>query len=64
MSWLYRLRQEHRFEDLERFGRTVFEGIQAGDPNGTWVMQGWLFVYDSAFWNNESVEALLRGNSQ
>jgi len=55
------VREDHRFEDLERFGRTVFEGIQAGDPNGTWVMQGWLFVYDAAFWNNESVEALLRG---
>lgn len=55
------VREDHRYEDLERFGRTVFEGIQAGDPNGTWVMQGWLFVYDSEFWNNESVEALLRG---
>ncbi len=53
--------EDHRYEDLERFGRTVFEGIQAGDPNGTWVMQGWLFVYDSVFWNNESVTALLRG---
>jgi alpha-N-acetylglucosaminidase len=53
--------EEHRYEDLERFGRTVYEGIQAGDPNGTWVMQGWLFVYDSAFWDNASVSALLRG---
>ena len=55
------VREEHRYEDLERFGRTVFESIQAGDPNGTWVMQGWLFVYDSHFWDNRSVEALLRG---
>jgi alpha-N-acetylglucosaminidase len=55
------VRQEHRFEDLELFGRTVYESIQAGDPNGTWVMQGWTFVYDSTFWNPESVEALLRG---
>ena len=53
--------EEHRSEDLERFGRTVYEGIQAGDPNGTWVMQGWLFVYDSKFWDNASVAALLRG---
>jgi alpha-N-acetylglucosaminidase len=53
--------EEHRYEDLERFGRTVFEGILAGDPDGTWVMQGWLFVYDSAFWDSRSVEALLRG---
>ena len=53
--------EDHRYEDLERFGRTIFESIQAGDPNGTWVMQGWLFVYDSVFWDNASVEALLRG---
>ena len=53
--------EKHRYEDLERFGRTVYEGIQEGDPNGTWVMQGWLFVYDSAFWDNASVAALLRG---
>jgi len=53
--------ENHRYEDLERFGRTVYEGIQAGDPNGTWVMQGWLFVYASDFWDNASVEALLRG---
>jgi alpha-N-acetylglucosaminidase len=52
--------EDHRYEDLERFGRTVYEGIQAGDPNGTWVMQGWLFVYASDFWDNASVEALLR----
>jgi len=53
--------QDHRCEDLERFGRTVYEGILAGDPNGTWVMQSWLFVYDSAFWDSASVAALLRG---
>lgn len=53
--------ENHRYEDLERFGRTVYEGILAGDPNGTWVMQGWTFVYDSRFWDNRSVEALLRG---
>jgi alpha-N-acetylglucosaminidase len=53
--------EDHRYEDLERFGRTVYEGIQAGDANGTWVMQGWLFVYAADFWDNPSVQALLRG---
>ena len=53
--------EKNRYEDLERFGRTVYEGIQAGDPKGTWVMQGWLFVYASDFWDNASVAALLRG---
>jgi len=55
------VRPDHRDEDLERFGRTIFESIEAGDPKGTWVMQGWLFVYDSAFWNQDAVAALLRG---
>jgi len=53
--------EDNRYADLERFGRTIFESIQAGDPKGTWVMQGWLFIYDSVFWDNASVEALLRG---
>jgi alpha-N-acetylglucosaminidase len=49
-----------RYADLERFGRTVYGGIKAGDPEATWVMQGWLFVFDP-FWDPQSVEALLRG---
>jgi alpha-N-acetylglucosaminidase len=55
------VREDHRLEDLKRFGQTVYEGIQAGDPKGTWVMQSWLFVFDSKFWTLESVEALLQG---
>jgi alpha-N-acetylglucosaminidase len=52
--------EDHRYDDLELFGRTVYGGIQAGDPNGTWVMQSWLFVFDP-FWDAPSMEALLRG---
>jgi alpha-N-acetylglucosaminidase len=52
---------DHRYEDLARFGRTVYEGILAGDPNGKWVMQGWLFRSEPQFWDNKSVEALLSG---
>jgi alpha-N-acetylglucosaminidase len=52
---------EHRAQDLERFGKTVFAGIEAGDPAGTWVMQGWLFVYDPAFWTPDAVKAFLGG---
>ncbi len=50
----------HRYDDLDRFGRTVYAGIKAVNPNATWVMQSWLFVSDP-FWNPPSVEALLRG---
>jgi alpha-N-acetylglucosaminidase len=52
---------DRRYEDLQAFGRTVYEGIKAGDPDGTWVMQSWLFVYDSKFWDSASIKALLAG---
>lgn len=54
------VRPGHRYDDLARFGRTVYDGIQAGDPNGKWVMQGWLFNNDPVFWDNASVQAFLR----
>ncbi len=53
--------EAHRYEELERFGRTVYAGIEAGDPGGTWVMQGWAFVFPPGFWDERSVAALLRG---
>ena len=52
---------EHRFEELAQFGRTMYESIQAGDPEGTWVMQGWLFGYDGKFWDPQSIKAFLSG---
>jgi len=55
------VRADHRYETYNSLGKRSFEGINAGDSKGTWVMQGWLFVYDAAFWDNASVEALLRG---
>jgi alpha-N-acetylglucosaminidase len=50
---------EHRNEELAQFARTVYEGILAGNPNGTWVMQGWLFSNDAKFWDNQSIAAFL-----
>lgn len=50
---------EHRHEELAQFARTVYEGILAGNPNGTWVMQGWLFRNDAKFWDNQSIAAFL-----
>lgn len=50
---------EHRYDDLARFAQSVYGGIQAGDPDGKWVMQGWLFRDNPTFWDNRSVEAFL-----
>jgi alpha-N-acetylglucosaminidase len=49
----------HRYEELAEYGRTIYDGILAGDPNGIWVMQGWLFFSDPRFWDPESIKAFL-----
>jgi alpha-N-acetylglucosaminidase len=51
--------EEHRYEELTRFARSVFEGIIAGDPDGVWVMEGWLFRDNPKFWDDKSVGAFL-----
>jgi alpha-N-acetylglucosaminidase len=50
--------KEHRYEELAQYGRTIYESIQAGDPDGKWALQGWLFV-DVDFWDPKSVKAFL-----
>ena len=52
---------DHRYDDLARFAQSVFEGIRAGDPDGIWVMQGWLFRDNPGFWDDRSVKAFLSG---
>ncbi|MCW5941250.1 MAG: alpha-N-acetylglucosaminidase [Fimbriimonadaceae bacterium] len=49
-----------RLAELEQFGDAVYSAIKAGDPEGTWVMQGWLFFNARDFWDAESRAALLR----
>lgn len=49
----------HRYEELARYAETVYNGIIAGDPNATWVMQGWLFFADAKFWDGKSMQAFL-----
>ena len=51
---------EHRYDELQAFGRTLYEGIIAGDANGTWVMQGWLFTHLPNVWDKLSVAAFLK----
>lgn len=48
-----------RLAKLARYGDTVYQSIIAGDPDATWVMQGWLFYNDAKFWDPESTAALL-----
>jgi len=48
-----------RYRELAQFGEAVYSSITAGDPAGRWVMQGWLFFSDKAFWDKPSARALL-----
>jgi alpha-N-acetylglucosaminidase len=48
-----------RYRELSQFGEAVYSSITAGDPAGTWVMQGWLFYNDRSFWDKPSARALL-----
>ncbi|KAK8530763.1 hypothetical protein V6N12_013265 [Hibiscus sabdariffa] len=34
---------------ISSLGAAIFSGMQSGDENATWLMQGWLFSYDP-FW--------------
>lgn len=50
--------KEHRYEDLAQYGHLIYESIKAGDPNGKWALQAWLFE-DISFWDPKSVKAFL-----
>ena len=49
-----------KFEDLKATGESVYKAILAGDPEGVWVMQGWLFYNDRAFWGQKETDAFLQ----
>jgi alpha-N-acetylglucosaminidase len=44
---------------LAKYGDAVYRSIVAGEPNATWMMQGWLFYNQASFWDPGSVAALL-----
>ncbi|MBS1705987.1 MAG: alpha-N-acetylglucosaminidase C-terminal domain-containing protein [Armatimonadetes bacterium] len=48
-----------KYGDLRNAGKAVIEGITQGDPDGIWVMQGWMFYYARNYWGKPEVEALL-----
>lgn len=44
---------------LADYGAALYEAIHAAAPNATWVMQGWLFGADQAFWSPDAIAAFL-----
>ncbi|OMO77565.1 Alpha-N-acetylglucosaminidase [Corchorus capsularis] len=45
-------------EYISSLGAAIFNGMQSGDDNAMWLMQGWLFSYDP-FWRPPQMKALL-----
>ncbi|KAI1320228.1 tim-barrel domain-containing protein [Xylariaceae sp. FL0255] len=46
---------------LESISSNTWKSLKAASADAIWVMQGWLFSSNSAFWTNEKVEAFLGG---
>ncbi|KAH9720031.1 alpha-N-acetylglucosaminidase [Citrus sinensis] len=45
-------------EYISSLGAAIYSGMQSGDSDAVWLMQGWLFSYDP-FWRPPQMKALL-----
>lgn len=45
---------------LAGYGKLLHDSIRVARPEAVWVMQGWLFGADQAFWTADAVAAFLR----
>ncbi|XP_064993358.1 alpha-N-acetylglucosaminidase-like isoform X5 [Musa acuminata AAA Group] len=43
---------------ISSLGSAIYKGMQSGDDDAIWLMQGWLFSYDP-FWKPPQMKALL-----
>uniref|UniRef100_A0A3B4B3N2 Alpha-N-acetylglucosaminidase n=1 Tax=Periophthalmus magnuspinnatus TaxID=409849 RepID=A0A3B4B3N2_9GOBI len=46
---------------LKSVSQAVFNTMTAVDPQAIWLMQGWLFFSEAAFWKPAQIQALLHG---
>lgn len=46
---------------LANVSMNTWKSLKAADPDSIWVMQGWLFSSNSAFWTNDRIQAFLGG---
>jgi alpha-N-acetylglucosaminidase len=44
---------------LSKISNKVYQAMAAGDPQARWIMQGWLFHFQSGFWKPTQIKALL-----
>ncbi|POR36171.1 Alpha-N-acetylglucosaminidase [Tolypocladium paradoxum] len=46
---------------LHNVSQNTWKTLKAADPLAVWVMQGWLFTSNSAFWTNDRIQAFIEG---
>ena len=44
---------------LDGMSKKVFASMARADPKAVWVMQGWMFHYNAAYWKPTQIQALL-----
>lgn len=51
--------KENKLVELAEYGEIIYNTIAENARNATWVMQGWLFGRDSAFWKTDAIQSFL-----
>lgn len=46
---------------LKNVSHNTWQTLKKADPSAVWVMQGWLFASDKAYWTDERVKSFLDG---
>jgi alpha-N-acetylglucosaminidase len=46
---------------LRNISHSTWQSLKAADPEAIWVMQGWLFFSNSAFWTDSLIESWFAG---
>ncbi|KAI1176547.1 glycoside hydrolase family 89 protein [Nemania sp. FL0916] len=46
---------------LQSVSKNTWNSLKAADPEAIWIMQGWLFSSNSAFWTNDRIQSFLGG---
>jgi alpha-N-acetylglucosaminidase len=44
---------------LATISRAIYEGMAKSDPKAVWVLQGWTFMNQAHFWNQDRIRAFL-----
>lgn len=49
--------EDNKIEELSEYGEAIYRSIKEYDPTATWVVQGWTFGHQSAFWGSDATRS-------